>query len=340
MHALRTLLRQRLLLSTLGAALALAAAGCASDADKPVVGRISALPAVASPADNPTTPVKVALGKQLFVDPRLSGSGKTACQSCHYRHLGWTDAKELSVRDDGKLNSRHTPSLYNVGHQSLWYWDGRAATLEAQITAAWRNQSGADPAKVAEALNALPGYRSQFEAAFGGLATPANIAQALGAYLRTKNSENSPWDSYEGGNVKAVSRDAVEGYLLFTGKGRCATCHVPPFYGNSTFFNIGLEHGKANPDPGRWNVTKAEVDRGAFKTPSLRSAALSAPYFHDGSVKTLREAVAYMAGGGRPDPNKSPLLQPTGLTPQEIDKVVAFITSLTSEEPWQPPALP
>jgi cytochrome c peroxidase len=315
-------------------------AGCATESEKPVVGRVSALPAVQHPADNPGTPAKVALGKHLFVDARLSGSGKTACQSCHYRHLGWTDGKELSARDDGKLNTRHTPSLYNVGYQSLWYWDGRATTLEAQITAAWRGQSGADPAKVAELLNGVPGYRSQFEAAFGGPATPANIAQALGAYLRTKNSENSPWDRYEGGDVKAVSRDAVEGYLLFTGKGRCSTCHAAPFYGNSTFFNIGLEHGKATPDIGRLNVTKAEADRGAFKTPSLRSAALSAPYFHDGSVKTLREAVAYMAGGGKPDPANTPLMQPTGMTPQEIDKVVAFITSLTSEEPWQAPTLP
>jgi cytochrome c peroxidase len=137
-----------------------------------------------------------------------------------------------------------------------------------------------------------------------------------------------------------VSKDAVEGWQLFTGKGRCATCHSGPLFGNSTFFNIGLEHGKATPDVGRFNVTKVEADRGAFKTPSLRSVALSAPYFHDGSVKTLREAVAYMAGGGKPDPSKSPLLQPTGLTPAEIDKVVAFLESLTSTEPWSAPTLP
>jgi len=313
---------------------------CATEADKPVVGRLSALPAMQHPADNPGTPAKVALGKQLFVDPRLSGSGKTGCQSCHYRELGWTDAKQLSTRDDGKLNTRHTPSLYNVGYQSVWYWDGRATTLDAQIIAAWRNQSGADPVKVAELLNSVPGYRSQFQDVFGGPATQANIAQALAAYFRTVNSDNSPWDRYEGGDVRAVSKNAVEGYLLFTGKGRCSTCHAQPFYGNSTFFNIGLEHGKATPDVGRFNVTKNEADRGAFKTPALRSAALSAPYFHDGSVKTLREAVTYMAGGGKPDPAKSPLMQPTGLTDAEIDKVVAFIGSLTSEEKWVPPTLP
>jgi len=316
-------------------------AACATEVEKPVVPRVSALPPVQHPADNPGTPAKVALGKQLFVDARLSGSGKTGCQSCHYRELGWTDAKVLSQRDDGKLNTRHTPTLYNVGYQTLWYWDGRATTLDAQILAAWRGQSGAaDPTKVAELLNGVPGYRSQFQDVFGGPATQTNIVQALAAYFRTVVSDDSPWDRYEAGNVRAVSKEAIEGFQLFTGKGRCSTCHAPPFYGNSNFFNIGLEHGKATPDVGRFNVTKNEADRGAFKTPTLRSAALSAPYFHDGSVATLREAVAYMASGGKPDPAKSLLLQPTGLNDAEIDKIVAFITSLTSTEKWDPPKLP
>jgi cytochrome c peroxidase len=315
-------------------------ASCASEPEKPIVGRISALPAIVAPADNPSTPAKAELGKQLFVDTRLSGSGKTACQSCHYRHLGWTDGKALSTRDDGQVNTRHTPSLYNVGHQTLWYWDGRAATLEGQIAAAWRAQNGADPAKVAALLNGVPGYRSQFEAVFGGPATPQNIPQALAAYLRTKNSENAPWDRYEGGDVKAVSPEAIAGYKIFAGKGRCITCHAPPFYGNSTFFNIGLEGEKAKPDVGRFNVTKLEADRGAFKTPSLRSVALSAPYFHDGSAKTLRQAVEYMAEGGGSDRNKSPLLKDTDLDAEEIDQVVAFLTSLTSGESWRAPQLP
>jgi cytochrome c peroxidase len=138
--------------------------------------------------------------------------------------------------------------------------------------------------------------------------------------------------------VKAVSKDAVEGYLLFAGKAGCVACHAPPFYGNSTFFNIGLEHGKEK--PGRFNVTKAETDRGAFKTPSLRSVALGGPYFHDGSAATLKEAVRYTASGGKPDPNKSAVVQPRSLTEAEIDKLVAFLTSLTSNETWQPPTSP
>jgi cytochrome c peroxidase len=263
-----------------------------------------------------------------------------ACQSCHYRHLGWTDAQVLSKRDDGKMNTRHTPSVYNVGYQTAWYWDGRSPTLEAQILAAWRNQIGADPAKVAAIINGVPGYASQFKAVFGGEATPDAIVKALAAYLRTKNSENSPWDRYEMGDPRAVSKDAIEGFQLFMGKGRCSTCHTPPHYGNSSFYNIGLEHGKANPDVGRFNVTRKPEDTGAFKTPSLRSVALGAPYFHDGSAATLEEAVRYMASGGKPDPNKTPALTPTGLTDAEIGKVVAFLRSLTSDEPWEAPKLP
>ncbi len=325
----------RFLAPALAGALLLTACATPSEAPRP-----SALPPMQVPADNPITPAKVALGQQLFADPRLSGSGKTACQSCHYRHLGWTDGQVLSRRDDGQLNTRHTPTLYNVGHQSAWYWDGRAATLEAQVLAAWRVQSGADPVKVTALLNGIPGYRSQFQAVWGSEATPDLVAKTLATFFRTLNSDWSAWDRYERGDKTAVSQAAIEGHALFTGKGRCAVCHTPPYYGNSTFFNIGLEHGKDKPDPGRFNVTRNEADRGAFKTPTLRSVELSGPYFHDGSGATLKDAVRYMAGGGKPDPNRTPLMQPTGLTEAEIDKIVAFLNALTSTEPWQQPTLP
>jgi cytochrome c peroxidase len=322
---------------TLAAAVLLTS--CASgDAPKPLAA--SKLPPMPQPADSPATPAKVALGKQLFADPRLSGSGKMACQGCHYRHLGWTDAQVLSRKDDGTLNTRHTPSLYNVGYQTAWYWDGRATTLEGQILAAWRAQIGADPAKAAEVINAVPGYRSQFMAVWGTPATPDNIAKALGAFFRTFVSTDSPWDRYEAGDTQAVSKAAIEGQALFAGKGRCTTCHAPPYYGNSTFFNIGLELGKSKPDVGRFNVTKDEADRGAFKTPSLRSVELSAPYFHDGSAATLKDAVGYMASGGKPDPNKTAALVPTGLSDVEIERIVAFLNSLTSTEAWEQPTLP
>jgi cytochrome c peroxidase len=326
----------RLALSMAAAALLVA---CASS-DAPRSPPQSKLPPMPHPADNPATPAKLALGKQLFADPRLSGSGTMACQGCHYRDLGWTDAKVLSRKDDGGMNTRHTPTLYNVGYQSAWYWDGRATTLEGQVLAAWRAQIGADPAKATAALNAVPGYRSQFVAVWGAEATPDTVVKTLAAFFRTLVSTDSPWDRHEAGDRRAVSQDVIDGQALFAGKGGCVACHAPPFYGNSSFFNIGLEHGKDKPDPGRFNVTKNEADRGAFKTPTLRSVAISGPYFHDGSAAALKDAVRYMAGGGKPDPNKTPLMRPTGLSEAELDKIVAFLTSLTSTETWEQPRLP
>jgi len=337
----RVLIAAGLLASVLLAACALPdGSGTAALAPPPDGARLSLLPPVPQPADNPATPAKVALGAQLFLDKRLSGSGTLSCQGCHYRELGWTDAKKLSIRDDGKTNTRHTPTLYNVGHQTSWYWDGRATTLEAQITAAWRAQTGADPVKVSALLATVPAYAQQFQAVFGSAPSPDTVAKALAAYLRQKVSTDAPWDRYEAGDRRAVSADAVAGYKLFMGKAACAMCHAPPFYGNGAFFNIGLEGGKANPDAGRFNVSKQDSDRGAFKVPTLRSVALGAPYFHDGSVATLTEAVRYMASGGGQDPAKSPLVQDRGLTEQEIGQIVTFLQALTSTEPWQAARVP
>ena len=179
-------------------------AGCATPEDaKPIVGRTSALLPMTYPADNSTSPAEVALGEQLFADTRLSIAGKAACQNCHFRDLGWTDAKALSPKEDGSVNSRRTQMLYNVGHPSLWYWDGRAATLEAQTLAAWRGQTLGDPVKVAALLNTLPGYVTQFQTVYGGPSTPDNIIKCLTTFFRTLNSENALCDKYEMGDVKA-----------------------------------------------------------------------------------------------------------------------------------------
>lgn len=327
-----------LLRAALAAAVWLAA--CAGTPSLPEVARLSRMPAPASPADNPTSAAKVALGKQLFFDRRLSGDGSASCEACHYRHLGWTDGLALSRRVDGQLNTRHTPTLYNVGHLQSWYWDGRSATLEAQVLAAWRGQMSGDPAKAAAALNAVPAYAAQFQELFAGPATGDTIARALAAYLRTVDSGESPWDRYEKGERSAVSAAAIEGQALFMGKGRCVACHTPPAYTASGFFNVGLEAGKDKPDPGRFNVSKDAADRSAFKTPTLRSVAISAPYFHDGSVASLEEAVRYMARGGGADPDKSALLVDTGLSDAEIASVVAFLRTLTSDEPFLRPNVP
>jgi cytochrome c peroxidase len=322
------------------AALMLVAACAAPEPKSGPPPRLSALPAVTAPADNPITPEKIALGKQLFFDTRLSGSGKMSCENCHYRDRGWAVPEPLSRRDDGKMNTRHTPTLYSVAFLTLWYWDGRSATMEAQTLAAWRNQMGADPDKIAAILNGIPAYRSAFNSIYNMDANGTNIVKSLTTYLRTLNNDDSPWDRYEKGMANAVSEDAKTGFRLFMGKGRCAGCHTPPTFMNNDFHNIGLESGKANPDAGRGAISKKPEDTGAFKTPTLRSVALSAPYFHDGSAITLEEAVRYMAEGGKPDPNKSPLLVKTGLTDPEIRQIVEFLKTLSSDEPLVRPVLP
>ena len=321
------------------AAVLLAVAGCAGTSAPPEA-RVSQLPAVPEPPDNAGTPDKVQLGKQLFFDPRLSRDGTAACETCHQRDKGWTDGRAFSPRVGGEVNTRHTPTMYNVGYLKALYWDGRAPTLEANTLAAWRAQMGADPAVIAARLAAVPGYAQQFQKVFGGAPSQDTIVKALAAYLRTLNSGDSPWDRYEKGDRAAVSRDAVEGHRLFTGKAQCVVCHYPPLYTDGMFHNMGLEHEKDKPDPGRFTVTKEPRDTSAFKTPTLRSVAISGPYFHDASATSLDQAVRYMAGGGKPDPNKDPLMRRIPLTDQEIAQIIAFLSALTSDEVLVRPTLP
>lgn len=300
----------------------------------------SPLGASPAPASNPDTPAKVALGAQLFYDTRLSSTGRMSCEGCHYRALGWTDTLRLSTRATGVVNTRHTPTLYNVGHQTAWYWDGRATTLEGQITAAWKSQLGATTERVAAQVNAVPAYRTQFAAVFGDTATEGRIAQALASYVRTLNSGPSPWDRFQAGDRRALSAQAQAGWRLFIGKAGCAACHVPPRFADGGYHNIGIEAGKPAPDRGRATVTNAAADERAFKTPTLRSVALSRPYFHDGSAATLEAAVRYMASGGGTDASKSALLIDRQLNDAEIAQLVAFLQALTSTEPAPRPLVP
>jgi cytochrome c peroxidase len=295
---------------------------------------------VVSPSENPTTPDKVALGAKLWIDTRLSGSGKTACTSCHVREKGWTDGLVLSKRDNGDVNTRHTPTVYDVGYLSSWYWDGRATSLEAQVLAAWKSQLSADPAKATADIAAVPGYVTEFQKVFGAPPSQDTIAKALAAWLRANVSGTSPWDHHEMGKGRAVPAEAKAGYKVFMGKGRCSACHTPPLYTDGKFHNIGLEAGKAKPDLGRTVQSKHPEDTSAFKTPTLRSVAISGPYFHDGSRASLEAAVRFMAEGGGTDPGKDALLSGAGLSDEEIAQVVAFLTSLTSDEKYVAPALP
>src|SRR5262245_50326857 len=318
----------------------------AAPAAKPDVGPLGEM---AVPADNPITPEKVELGKKLFFDTRLSKTGKMSCESCHLPEKGWADGQALSTKFDGSLNTRHTPTLYNVGYYKQWYWDGRAATLEAQVTAAWKGQMGGDPDAVAMTLNGIDAYKNDFQKAFNGPATPDNIAKALATFVRTIKSENSPWDKFQAGDKSAVSDDVVKGFTVFSDsdKANCTLCHLPPLFTDTLFHNVGIGFDKPMPDMGRGKILADAKDptadsmMGAFKTPTLRSITETAPYFHDGRAKTLEEAVDLMLQGGIKNPHLDEKLKPRMISKEERTQLLAFLKSLTPEaKPFDRPQVP
>ncbi|HET6203942.1 MAG TPA: cytochrome c peroxidase [Planctomycetota bacterium] len=320
----------------------------------PLPRHLSGQGAPKAPADNPTTPEKVALGKTLFFDGRLSKSGATSCETCHVPEKGWADGLPLSKKDDGSMNTRHSPTLYDAAYADDLYWDGRAAGLEKQVLAAWKGQMGADPDAIAKRLAEVPGYGKAFERAFGGAATADGIVKALSAFVRTILPGDAPWDRYEAGEKGAVAADVVEGFRIFTEVANCSLCHVPPLYTDTLFHNVGVGFDGPNPDLGRGKIladaaakegkpvpAEAVMLNGAFKTPTLRAVTESAPYFHDGKTATLEAAVDFLLKGGTPNPQLDPKLKPKSLSEKERAALLAFVRSLTPPaKPYERPPLP
>ena len=317
-------------------ALLLAAAACGR---QPSVEVTLGLPVMQRPAD--WSPARAELGKQLFFDPRLSSDGSMSCSTCHLHEHAWTDAKALSTKVDGKLNTRNSPSLYNVGYQPYYYWDGRAATMEANVAAAWKGHMGGDPDAMAAALAKVEGYAAAFDAAYGQAPTGALLVDALCAFVRSLQAGGTRFDEYEAGQTDALSAEERAGRDLFFGKAACITCHTPPLFTDFAFHNIGLTSGEAG-DPGR-QAQDPTAAFGSFKTPGLRGVGASAPYFHDGSVATLEEAVRLMASAGVDGEHVDPILKARGdlkLSDAEIAQLVAFLKALAPRDVFTAPKLP
>ncbi len=321
-----------------GASAALAAGA----ADKLPLG----LPEVPVPAENPQTPEKVALGKQLFWDGRLSKSGQMSCHTCHLPDKGWADGQKLSKKDDGSMNTRHTPTLLNVAYNTTFYWDGRAATLEKQIAAAWRGQMGvkddAGAGEVAKKLGESKGYADSFQKVFSEAPSPDNIVKAVAAYVRTLVSGGSKYDKAEAGDAKAYSAAQKRGAEIFKNKAKCSLCHAGALLTAWEFKNIGIGMENPTPDPGRGKIEdKNPLMKGAFKVPSLRSVSKSAPYMHDGRFAALEEVVDYFA-----KPFDNPALDEkikggVELTAAEKKDLLAFVRALDGSLPDpKPPKLP
>jgi cytochrome c peroxidase len=304
------------------------------------------------PPDNPLTAGRIRLGEQLFFDKRLSKTKQMSCETCHVPEQGWTDHLALSPKFDGSLNTRHTPTLYGAGFYPELYWDGRSPSLEAQVLAAWRGQMGADPDAIAKELEAVPGYKSAFEKEFGAAPTGDAIVKALASFVRTIHAGDTPWD-----RMDPKTRDqsqAGRGFEVFSKVAQCTLCHLPPTYTDTLFHNVGIGSDKPKPDMGRGQHLLDAASRagkpappeakellGAFKTPSLRGLTLTQPYFHDGSVAKLEDAVDLMIRGGVPNPHLDEKLKPAKLTPRQREDLLAFLRALTPEvEPYTRPKLP
>ena len=313
--------------------------------DGVTVPDVGPLPTVVPiPSSNLNYTAKIELGKQLYFDGRLSKNNAISCAFCHNPGTGFADPRQTSIGVGGGVGGRQSPTVYNTGLNHVQFWDGRARSLEEQAIGPIHN-----PVEMAEThehvvakLGKIKGYQQQFKAVFGTDVNLQGIAEAIAAYERTVLSTNSAFDKYVLGDQKAMDDAAVRGMALFKGKARCILCHNGPNFTDNQFHNLGVPQvGPMKEDLGRFVVSRAEKDRGAFKTPTLRSITETAPYMHDGAFKTLDEVVEFLDQGGGSNPNLSPLAKPLNLTAEEKSDLVAFLKALAGEPiPFSMPKLP
>lgn len=300
---------------------------------------------VQHPVKNPPTAAKIALGKQLYFDPRLSLDNTVSCASCHDPQKGWSNGAAVATGINGLKGGRSAPTIINAAYGKLQFWDGRAADLEDQALGPIQNpiEMAMELPQVVERLNKIDGYRRQFQDVFQTDVTSEGIALAIAAYERTVLSGDAPYDRFKAGDKAALSAAAQRGLTLFTGKARCSACHSGPNFSDNGFHNLGVSINAQTPDIGRVAISKLGGDRGAFKTPTLREIARSAPYMHDGSLTTLEDVVEYYDKGGTPNPLLDEEIYPLKLTAEEKADLLTFLKeglSSASYPAHTPPELP
>ena len=289
------------------------------------------------PADNPYTPEKAELGRLLYFDPRLSADGSVSCASCHSPKFAFTDGASVSTGIKGQKGGRSAPTVINRAYSLAQFWDGRAPTLEEQAKGPMANpiEMANTHEAVVDTLKKISGYRVLFAKAFGTEDfTIDHAAKAIATFERTVLSGNSLYDRYKAGQKNALSPSQIRGMQLFTGKARCDECHEGINFTSNAYANLGVGTDKPEPDVGRYAVTHDPKDWGTFKTPTLREIANTAPYMHDGSLKTLEEVVDLYDKGGVPNKNLDSRIKAQHLTDQEKKDLVAFLRSLSGEG-WQ-----
>jgi len=312
---------------------------------------------------NPLTRAKIELGRQLYFDPRLSVDSTVSCASCHNPAEGYTAHTTTGVGIRGQLGGRNSPVSFNRILSGPQFWDGRVDSLEAQAVGPIQNpiEMGFTHEGVVKRLGGIPVYEKQFQKIFGEL-TIDRVGEAIAAFERVLVTAPSPYDygeqlrafagldtediaddpelsvkyaaAKEAATAHPMSESAQRGRdIFFSEKGNCTACHVGANLADEKYHNIGIGMDKENPDLGRVAVTKDEKDTGAFKTPTVRNAALTAPYMHDGSVATLEEVVEWYDKGGHPNPHLSEKIRPLRLTPQEKADLVEFMKACTGPTP-------
>lgn len=313
---------------------------------------------------NPLTRAKIELGRQLYFDPRLSSDGTISCASCHDPAEGYAKHTRFGVGIRKLEGGRNSPTAYNRILSDAQFWDGRAGSLEEQAVGPIANpiEMGNTHAACVEWLGGIEGYKLQFEKIFGKL-TIETVGQAIASFERTLVTGPSPYDYHEklapfakldlddlktddpalyaqyvklteAAKQAPMSDSAKRGReLFFSTKGGCTACHVGPNLSDEKYHNLGVGMAAEKPDLGRYDVTKKDEDKGAFKTPTIRNVALTAPYMHDGSQKTLEEVVEWYAKGGHPNPQLSKNVRKLELTSQDKTDLVEFMKACTGALP-------
>jgi cytochrome c peroxidase len=319
---------------------------------------------------NPLTRAKIELGRQLYFDTRLSADNTVSCASCHHPDEGYGRHTQFGVGIDGQEGGRNSPISYNRILSDLQFWDGRADSLEAQAVGPIANpiEMGNTHDKAVATLKKIPGYVAQFKAVFGGddAVNIDNVGKAIATFERVIVSGPSPFDyneafqpfsKFDDDELAELKEDAPEVYaryetlkkgvqknpmseaakrgkeLFFSQEVNCAACHVGANLADEKYHNLGIGADAKEPDVGRFAVTKDPKDWGAFKTPTIRNVALSAPYMHDGSLKTLADTVEHYNKGGTPNKNLSDKVKKLNLNKQQVRDIVAFMKACTGRFP-------
>ncbi|MCH8322228.1 MAG: cytochrome-c peroxidase [Proteobacteria bacterium] len=333
---------------------------------------LATLPPPPIPADNPMTPEKVELGKKLFWEGRLSGNGSMACVMCHQPDLGWGTGGPISFGYPGSMHWRNSQTILNSAYYNKLFWDGSVTSLESQAKAAAGGAVGGngDGSMMEMKLRFVPEYVAAFKEVFGtDWPHIAQAWQAIAAFERTIVTDPAkvPFDRYLAGDESALSNVEKRGMELFNGKAGCISCHNGALASDQRFYNLGVPaapefnddplfqitlrwelyqkgvpeevYRAGSDDPGLYLKTKRPEDKGKFRTPSLRELNWTDPYMHNGVFATLTEVVEfYDAGGGK----GNVILKPLGLTDSEKAELIAFLTSLSMNEPltMEEPELP